>query len=213
MADIGNIKNFFVTYFDATDSYVTTQDITNEVLGISFTDTGSGEVNSCVLKLSGAFGNFITDTSLPTVTITGGGGTGATAIAVTSGGSLIAVNVANPGTDYTSTPTVTITGGGATVQGTATAIVVNQQVTSYIVNTSGSGYDAPKTVIEQFDRFRVQAEDLFVARKIYEKLGNEIPAKLIKIVKILDENPEIKKFNSNVPLGVSRIWIENDPLR
>jgi len=54
MADIGNIKNFFVTYFDATDSYVTTQDITNEVLGISFTDTGSGEVNSCVLKLSGA---------------------------------------------------------------------------------------------------------------------------------------------------------------
>ncbi len=160
MADIGNIKNFFVTFFDATDSYVTTVDMTNDVLAVSFTDTGSGEVNSCVLKLSGAFGNFITDTSLPTVTITGGGGMGATATAVTSGGSLIAVNVANPGSGYTSTPTVTLSGGGATVQGTATAIVVNQQVTSYIVNTSGSGYDDPKTVIDQYDRFRIQCEDL-----------------------------------------------------
>ena len=160
MANIGNIKNFFVTWYDASDSYITTEDMTGEVLAISFTDTGSGEVNSCVLKLSGAFGNFITDNTLPTVTISGGGGTGATATAVTSGGSLVAVNVANPGTGYTSSPTVTLSGGGATVQGTATAFVVNQQVTSYIVNTSGSGYDDPKTVIDQYDRFRVQCEDL-----------------------------------------------------
>lgn len=160
MANIGNIKNFFVTWFDESDDYTTTLDMTNDVLGISFTDTGSGQVNSCVLKLSGAFGNFITDTTEPTVAVTGGGGTGATATAVTSGGSLTAVNVANEGTGYTSTPTVTITGGGATVQGTATAVVVNQKVTSYIVNTSGSGYDAPLVVVDQYDRFRVQCEDL-----------------------------------------------------
>ena len=67
MADIGNIKNFFVTWFDESDSYVTTSDITDEVLGISFTDTGSGEVNSSVIKLSGAFGNFITDNGVPVV--------------------------------------------------------------------------------------------------------------------------------------------------
>jgi len=60
LADIGNIKNFFVTYFSALSSYTTTQDITEEVLGISFTDTGSGQVNECILKLTGAFGNFIT---------------------------------------------------------------------------------------------------------------------------------------------------------
>ncbi len=160
MADIGNIKNFFVTYYSVASNYVTILDITEDVLGISFTDTGSGQVNECILRLTGAFGNFITDTTLPVVTLTGGGGTGATATAVTSGGSLTAVNVASPGTGFTSTPTVTITGGGATVQGTATAIVVNQQVTSYIVNTSGSGYDNPKTVFVQYDRFRVQAEDL-----------------------------------------------------
>ena len=60
MADIGNIKNFFVTFFPVSSSYTTTQDITGDVLGISFTDTGSGQVNECILKLTGAFGNFIT---------------------------------------------------------------------------------------------------------------------------------------------------------
>ena len=67
MADIGNIKNFFVTWYDESDGYTTTADITGDVLGISFTDTGSGQVNECVLKLSGAFGNFIT--SLGTATV------------------------------------------------------------------------------------------------------------------------------------------------
>ena len=67
MANIGNIKNFFVTWYDESDNYVTTADITTDVLGISFTDTGSGQVNECILKLSGAFGNFITDKGNQTV--------------------------------------------------------------------------------------------------------------------------------------------------
>ena len=78
MADIGNIKNFFVTWYDESDGYTTTSDITGDVLGISFTDTGSGKVNECILKFSGAFGNLITDTTLPTVTVSGDG-IGATA--------------------------------------------------------------------------------------------------------------------------------------
>ena len=64
MASIGNIVNFFVTWFDASDDYSTTADFTDDVIGISFTDTGSGKVNECILKLSGAFGNLITDTTL-----------------------------------------------------------------------------------------------------------------------------------------------------
>lgn len=67
MADIGNIKNFFVTWYDETDGYSTSSDITEEVIGISFTDTGSGTVNECILKLSGVFGNFITSLGTPTV--------------------------------------------------------------------------------------------------------------------------------------------------
>ncbi len=51
-------------------------------------------------------------TSNPTVAITGGGGTGATATASTGGGSIVGFTITNPGSGYTSNPTVTITGGG-----------------------------------------------------------------------------------------------------
>ena len=67
MANIGNIKNFFVTWFDESTNYTTSQDITTDVLGVSFTDTGSGQVNECILKLSGAFGNFISDSGSKSV--------------------------------------------------------------------------------------------------------------------------------------------------
>jgi hypothetical protein len=51
-------------------------------------------------------------TSAPTVTITGGGGTGATAVAIVADGVVTEITVTNPGTGFTSQPTVTITAGG-----------------------------------------------------------------------------------------------------
>ena len=59
----------------------------------------------------------------PIVTISGGGGTGATAVANIAGGSVTSVSITSPGTGYTSAPTVTLTGGGfssAATLGTAT---------------------------------------------------------------------------------------------
>ncbi|WP_313178975.1 phage tail tube protein [Stenotrophomonas sp.] len=53
-------------------------------------------------------------TSAPTVSITGGGGTGATATAIVDSGSVIGVNITNPGTGYTSPPTVAFSGGAGT---------------------------------------------------------------------------------------------------
>jgi len=50
----------------------------------------------------------------PVVTITGGGGVGATAVANVSGGSVTGITITSPGTGYTSAPTVTIYGGGYT---------------------------------------------------------------------------------------------------
>lgn len=54
-------------------------------------------------------------TSAPTVSFTGGGGTGATAVAVVTEGKVTAVQVTNPGSGYTTAPTVAFTGGGGTL--------------------------------------------------------------------------------------------------
>jgi hypothetical protein len=53
-------------------------------------------------------------TSLPTIIITGGGGTGAAFTPVLFDGRIIGVDLVSRGTGYTSIPTVTITGGGGT---------------------------------------------------------------------------------------------------
>lgn len=62
----------------------------------------------------------------PAVGITGGGGTGATAVAVlgtgANAGKVVSITVTNPGTGYTTAPTIGLTGGSGT-GATATASV------------------------------------------------------------------------------------------
>lgn len=53
-------------------------------------------------------------TSAPTVTFTGGAGSGAAATATVVAGVVTAVTITDPGTGYTSAPTVGFTGGGGT---------------------------------------------------------------------------------------------------
>lgn len=65
-------------------------------------------------------------TSAPTVTISGGGGSGATAVAFVSGGTVTSIALTNFGKNYTSAPTVTITGGGGSG---ATATVTITELT------------------------------------------------------------------------------------
>jgi hypothetical protein len=53
-------------------------------------------------------------TTVPTVTLSGGGGAGATAVATVSGGKITSIKMTSHGANYTGTPIVTITGGGGT---------------------------------------------------------------------------------------------------
>ncbi|MBF0554711.1 MAG: hypothetical protein HQK96_09195 [Nitrospirae bacterium] len=78
------------------DWSVTAGDVSNQLSAIAVVNPGSGY------------------TSQPTVTITGGGGTGGQALAGTSGGKVNFIWLTNPGSGYTSAPAVTITGGGGT---------------------------------------------------------------------------------------------------
>ena len=83
--------------------YITGASVTDGVQGINVTAAGTGY------------------TTTPAVAITGGSGSGATAVAVLgSTGTVIGINVTAAGTGYTSVPTVTLSGGGGS-GGTATA--------------------------------------------------------------------------------------------
>jgi len=84
-------------------------------------------------------------TSVPTVALTGGGGTGATAIAQLVGGGIAAISVGAGGTSYTTAPNVLISGGGGT-GATATATVSSGAVTFITVTNAGSGYTTLPTI-------------------------------------------------------------------
>ena len=146
---------------------------------------GSGAVLTAVLGYSNSLGLPQADqlasitivnggvgyTTPPTIVITSGSGSNATAtctvrngaiasVTVTLGGSgylttptiaaatdrLTGIVVNTSGKDYMSAPTVTVTGGGASVQATATATVSNQGVASIALNTNGTGYTSVPTV-------------------------------------------------------------------
>jgi FtsP/CotA-like multicopper oxidase with cupredoxin domain len=68
--------------------------------------------------------------SAPTVTLSGGGGNGATASAVIGNGSIIEIAVINPGAGYTTAPTVTLasTGPNSSIPGTDAAAIMNTGV-------------------------------------------------------------------------------------
>ncbi|MCF7786516.1 MAG: autotransporter-associated beta strand repeat-containing protein [Prosthecobacter sp.] len=76
-------------------------------------------------------------TAAPYVAITGGGGTGATAVAVIdSSGNLTGIIITNPGTGYTSAPTVTLTGGNGAATSLSASLAAN---TSGGLTFQGSG--------------------------------------------------------------------------
>jgi hypothetical protein len=77
-------------------------------------------------------------TTVPAVTISGGGGSGAQATAVVSGGVVTAINLTSFGTGYSLPPTVTIAPPKATA--TATATFVNASMINFTVTNGGAGY-------------------------------------------------------------------------
>jgi autotransporter-associated beta strand protein len=71
-------------------------------------EAGGSGVSAVGLVISGGSGY----TSAPIVEISGGGGSGATARAIVTDGSVTEIEITNPGTNYVSAPTFTLVGGG-----------------------------------------------------------------------------------------------------
>ena len=85
----------------------------------------------------------------PAVTISGVGGTGATATAVLSGGVVTGISITNPGTGYTTAPAISFSGGTVTTAGanpTGTGNASNFIVSAVTVTNPGSGYSSAPSV-------------------------------------------------------------------
>jgi hypothetical protein len=108
-------QNTVVTYQGHVTSNATNFTGTGQFKAAIVTSTNNSRTATATANLSGAFVTSYTVTgggngysSVPAVTITGGGGSGATATATISGGAVTAINPGSAGSGYTSAPTVTI---------------------------------------------------------------------------------------------------------
>ncbi len=95
--------------------FIVPPQITGAITSFSLTSHGSGY------------------TSIPTITFTGGGGTGAAAMALVSSQQVTGVVMINDGSGYTSTPSVTFTGGGGS--GAAANVTVGDEVNAGKITT------------------------------------------------------------------------------
>ena len=75
-------------------------------------------------------------TSLPTITVTGGGGSGANFTPVVLDGAIIGIDVWSQGSGYTSEPTVTVTGGGGSGAVLKAVIRANPQGVQKVEDTN-----------------------------------------------------------------------------
>jgi len=109
-------------------------DAINEVRRRAFGKTlTNGELVKSVTVSNGGSGY----TAIPTVNLTGGGGTGAKATATIASGRITAVYITDMGSGYTSAPTVTFTGVGSGA--VATSVLTNTQTANRdltLTNTS-----------------------------------------------------------------------------
>jgi hypothetical protein len=84
-------------------------------------------------------------TDAPAVTITGGGGVGASAVTLLTAAGITGFTVSSGGSGYISTPTVKISGGGGS-GATGTVNITAGAVISVSLTASGSGYTSVPTV-------------------------------------------------------------------
>ncbi len=96
----------------------------------SSSSVGTGRINAVTLTPGMGGSGYTTP---PTVTLAGGGGTGATATAVLTGDAVSSFVITNNGVGYSSAPTVTITGDGTGAAATTTIATISNGITGILV--------------------------------------------------------------------------------
>jgi hypothetical protein len=124
---------FSVAAAKAMQLVVTTQPPFTQATAVA--QVSGGQVTAINLATAGGGSGY---TNIPAVTLTGGGGTGATATAGIIGGVVTSVVVTSKGSNYTSAPIVTIAPPEA--QATAVAAISGGSVSQIGVSSGGAGY-------------------------------------------------------------------------
>ncbi len=138
-SDTVSVGQFTLTYNGATLQPITNYNYSYDPTSgaVTFTSaTGSWANGTYVVSINNTIGGSYT--SAPTVTFSGGGGTGAAATATVVNGVVTGITVTSAGSGYTSAPTVTLSGGGGAGT-TATATVGGGGVKSLTIINGGSG--------------------------------------------------------------------------
>jgi hypothetical protein len=152
----------------------------DEVIGIDIVDGGSGF------------------TSLPTLTISGGGGSGANYSPIIFDNQIIGVDRLATGSGYTSTPTVTITGGGG-----------SGAVLKAVVNIAANGGQK----LEDTD-FYVMTDDFNVYKCLDNNNGALSTDKPLgtQIDPIKTDDGYVWKYMYNVPINLRNKFLTEDQM-
>jgi hypothetical protein len=139
-------------------------------------------------------------TSLPVITVTGGGGTGAKFYPIVYDGSIIGIeevgiSTTSKGSGYTSVPTVTVTGGGGT-----------GAVLKAIVNIAPSGSQKLETC-----QFYVMTEDYNVYKCLDNNNNSSSTAKPLgtSTTPVLFSDGYVWKFMYNVPINLRNKFLSD----
>ena len=95
----------------------------------------------------------------PTVTFSGGGGSGAAGTAILSGGQVVGVAITNGGTGYTSAPGVTFSSGTAAATAQLTSVSRAGQTLTFNIGTLNAGATATFVIAAQVDTANIPAGD------------------------------------------------------
>lgn len=136
--------------------------------------------------------------SLPTITITGGGGSGATYTPVVLDGQIVDVDFVSRGIGYTSTPTVTVTGGGG--------VGANLQA---VLNLAYSG----ENNLED-SNFYVMTDDFNVYKCLDNNLNvsSSIKPTGTSVTPIITSDGYIWKYMYNVPINLRNKFLNDQQI-
>lgn len=118
---------------------------TEPIISVDVTDITvlSGQGSVLTIGVTSGGSGYLT---APAVTISGGGGSGAAAVATVANGMVTSINVTNFGSGYTSAPTVTIAPPTAASTAAATATIAGGAITAVNLTSGGAGYTVAPTV-------------------------------------------------------------------